>query len=316
MSATPRVSVLMTSYNREKTIAAAIESVLVQRFTDFELVIVDNCSTDESLAVARRYEQRDARVRVFLNERNLGQFGNRARALEHARSSYVKYHDSDDVMYPHCLEVLVACLDGAPSDVPFALSTGWNWLGGPCPMLLTPELSYTREFLGHGMFNQGPASALFRTEFLRAVGGFKDYGAPSDYVFWLEHLARVKVVLAPGDLFWYRQHEGQELLSPRSAGEYAKVAGMAWAALTSPDCPLKGEALEQAKRNFMWGFTKSTYRSARRGNFSLARTYMKSVPFGLLTWMQYFRRQRRSEMAGTPKDADGNFIIPRWVRLS
>ena len=76
----PAVSVLMTAYNRENYIAESIDSVLAQRFGDFELIITDNQSTDGTVEIARRYERLDPRVRVVVNERNLGQFGNRNRA--------------------------------------------------------------------------------------------------------------------------------------------------------------------------------------------------------------------------------------------
>ena len=71
MSNSPRISVLLTSYNRERYIAAAIESVLAQSFTDFELLIVDDGSKDATIEIARRYLH-DSRVRVVENGRNLG----------------------------------------------------------------------------------------------------------------------------------------------------------------------------------------------------------------------------------------------------
>src|SRR5262249_14421824 len=100
---TPIVSVLMTAYNRASFIAPAIESVLAQTFADFELVIVDDCSTDDTPDIARRYARLDSRVRVLINERNLGDYGNRNHAAALGRGQFLKFHDSDDMMYPHCL---------------------------------------------------------------------------------------------------------------------------------------------------------------------------------------------------------------------
>ena len=65
----PLVSVLMTAYNREKYISEAIESVLASTYTNFELIIVDDCSTDNTLAIAKSYEKNDARIKVYLNEK-------------------------------------------------------------------------------------------------------------------------------------------------------------------------------------------------------------------------------------------------------
>jgi glycosyltransferase involved in cell wall biosynthesis len=63
--ASPLVSVLLTVYNRERYLAESIDSVLAQSFADFELIVVDDCSTDRSLEIAREYERRDKRIRVI-----------------------------------------------------------------------------------------------------------------------------------------------------------------------------------------------------------------------------------------------------------
>ena len=76
-STTPLVSVLMTAYNREKYIAEAIESVLASTYTFFELIIVDDCSTDNTVLIAKSYQERDPRIKLFVNKQNLGDYPNR-----------------------------------------------------------------------------------------------------------------------------------------------------------------------------------------------------------------------------------------------
>jgi glycosyltransferase involved in cell wall biosynthesis len=175
----PRVSVLLTTYNREPFVGEAIESVLAQTFTDFELLIVDDASTDGTVEIARRYADCDPRIRVVVNDRNLGQFANRNKAASLAVGEFLKYHDSDDVMYPHCLQVLVSSLEPYPA-AGFALTRGTHWPGGAVPMLLTPRLSFEREYLGSGLFGCGPSGALFRRTAFAELGGFEDEGVPSD----------------------------------------------------------------------------------------------------------------------------------------
>ena len=104
----------MTAYNRASFIASSIESVLAQTFAGFELIIVDDCSTDGTLDIARQYERLDPRVRVVVNERNLGDYGNRNHAATFVSAPLFKYHDSDDLMYPHCLQVMVSMMDAEP----------------------------------------------------------------------------------------------------------------------------------------------------------------------------------------------------------
>jgi Glycosyl transferase family 2 len=296
---TPLVSVVITSYNREDYLAASIQSVLGQTTRDFEVIVSDDASTDRSVAIAEEYARRDPRVRVFRNAKNAGDYPNRRHAATLARGEFLKYHDSDDVMYPHCLEVLVAALEGAPTAA-CALSAATAWTGGPSPMLLTPEQAYEREFLGAGLFHLGPSAALFRTEAFRQLGGFPSRGAGSDYLFWLNACARVNVLLAPGDLFFYRVHSGQELTKPSSDLEYARATADGWRMLHSPECPLSGERLALAKRNFVFLQARGIVRRVRRGQFRSAMNIARYAGIGPLDWIRYLRRPQRRIDAGIP----------------
>ena len=309
---TPRVSVLLTTYNRERYIADSIESVLAQTFQDFEIVVSDNCSTDRTLSIAEEYARRDPRIRVFVNERNVGQFPNRNLAAERARAPLLKYHDSDDLMYPHCLDVMVTMMALEP-DAGFGLSSGWVWPGGPCPMLLTPRMAYQREYFGSGLFMCGPAGAIFRADVFRDLGGFDDRGAPSDYLFWVKACARVNLILLPADLFWYRTHPDQEFLSPVAQAAYAEAFAEGWRALDRPDCPLTPEERERAKRNRTYHYATRALHEARRGLWRSAWRRVSRSGLGLSDWAKYLRRPGRDQMAGTPMDANGEFVRPRWI---
>jgi hypothetical protein len=308
----PKVSVLVTSYNRERYLAESIESVLGQTLGDFELIITDNCSSDRSAEIARRYEQQDARIRVVVNDSNIGQFGNRNLAASLARGTFLKYHDSDDLMYPHCLDTMVRALESEPR-AGFALSRGNYWLGGPTPMFLTPRMCYQREFIGTRMFMCGPSGALFRTEVFRELGGFADEGAPSDYIFWLRACARVPVVLAPADLFWYRVHPDQELQQPHVTKQYARAATRAWEALHAPECPLTPEEREIAIRNHAFDVVREAYRSARRGDVPMAFYRLAHAGLSVADFLRYLRWPRRDYMAGTPFDSQGDYGVTPWA---
>ena len=314
MTPAPLVSVLMTAYNRATFIGSSIESVLAQTFTDFELLIVDDRSTDGTLDVARDFERRDGRIRVVVNERNLGQFANRNRAASLARGSLLKYHDSDDLMYPHCLAVMVPMLLSEPRAA-FGLSTGNTWPGGPCPMVLTPRMAYQREFFGVGLFMCGPAGALFRADAFRRLGGFVDQGVPSDSLFWLRACATEHVVLFPADLFWYRMHPSQEFQSAKGQREYARVAGVFWRALDAPECPLTPEEREQAKRNRAYHLARRTLQDLRRGRWRFAWDRLRHSSMSAADWVRYLRPPARNLLAGTPLGPDGEFLIPGWASL-
>jgi glycosyltransferase involved in cell wall biosynthesis len=111
----PRVSVIMAAYNEERFLAEAVESVLAQDFTDFELLITDDGSTDSTPEVARSFAERDPdRVRVLCGERNQGKPFALNRALAVRRGELIAWLDGDDVMLPGKLARQVQALDASP----------------------------------------------------------------------------------------------------------------------------------------------------------------------------------------------------------
>ncbi len=143
----PRVSVAMVTYNQEKFLAQAIESVLAQDFTDWELVIGEDCSTDGTLAVATRYEAAHPdRIRLLRDEVNLGGRGNYIRTLTACRGEFLAQLDGDDYwMDPTKLSRQVALLDAHPE---CALVFGATLNDRETPGM-TPEVYYPpdrREF--------------------------------------------------------------------------------------------------------------------------------------------------------------------------
>ena len=295
---TPAVSVVITAYNRERYIAQSIESVLAQTLADFELIIVDDCSTDRTVDVATRY-QSDPRIRIVRNERNLGDYPNRNHAATLARAEFLKYHDSDDVMYSDCLAIMTAGLRCAPSAA-FALTAPHMWAGGPCPMLLTPQLAYERAFLGQGLFHLGPACALFRRRAFLELGKFPEAGVHSDALFWIRACCTVDIVLVRADLFWYRVHTDQELARPGIEDAALDIEAAQWRALFDRGCPLPPEAREQARRNHAYGIFSRAVRDARGGRIGFALRRLERSGLSPRQWLTYLRRPVRNPSAGTP----------------
>src|SRR3954465_13746774 len=98
----PRVSVCIPTYRGAGHLRTSIDSVLMQTFRDFELIVTDDHSPDDTFAIASSYG--DPRIRCLRNERNLGAEGNWNRTLEQARGHYVKLLPQDDVLDPSCLQ--------------------------------------------------------------------------------------------------------------------------------------------------------------------------------------------------------------------
>src|SRR5271157_4266978 len=104
-----RISVLMPVFNCEQYLQPAIESILNQSLSDLELIVVDDCSTDDSLRIARSFK--DSRVRIATNQTHLGISGSRNRAIAESRGQYIAWLDSDDIAMPRRLQRQAEVLD-------------------------------------------------------------------------------------------------------------------------------------------------------------------------------------------------------------
>ena len=102
MSSQPLISVCIPCYNGGAFIADTVHSVLTQSLADFELVVVDDASSDDTMAVLEQVQ--DSRIRLIRNEQNVGMGNNWNLAVSHSRGKYVKLLCGDDVLYPYCLE--------------------------------------------------------------------------------------------------------------------------------------------------------------------------------------------------------------------
>ena len=106
------VSIAMATYNGDKYIAEQIESILNQTVSDIELVIVDDCSKDNTYEICRQYAQKDKRIRIYRNERNLGYLKNFEKAITLTKGDYIAMSDQDDVWTKDHIEVLLKNLQG------------------------------------------------------------------------------------------------------------------------------------------------------------------------------------------------------------
>jgi glycosyltransferase involved in cell wall biosynthesis len=199
----------MTSYNREKYIAEAIGSVLASTYRNFELIIVDDCSTDSTVAIAKTFSEKDERIKLYINEQNLGQFANRNLAARYANGVYLKYLDSDDLIYPSGLEVLVNMVEKFP-EAGYGLCSLDQDNSEIFPFILTPAEAYRRHFEKRiPLFHKAPLSSIIKKEAFLDVGGFTNPGGEGDYEMWLELSSKYKVVLMPHGIVWYRIHDEQ-----------------------------------------------------------------------------------------------------------
>ncbi|ULQ52397.1 glycosyltransferase family 2 protein [Flavihumibacter fluvii] len=242
MNAPPLVSVLMTSYNREKYITNAIQSVLDSDFTDYELIIVDDISKDNTFAIAKEFEKVDSRVKVFQNAKNLGDYPNRNCAASYAKGKYLKYVDADDLIYPWGLGLLVKMMELFPN-AGYGLCSLKQDDNRIYPFELSPSEAYKYNYKGSGIFNKAPLSSIILREAYLKVGGFREIRMAGDFDMWHRLSQIYPVVLMPQGIVWYRKHSEQEMNSHKN---YVQVyEGLKIGYLKSDLCPLDKEFISQ-----------------------------------------------------------------------
>jgi glycosyltransferase involved in cell wall biosynthesis len=114
MTTNPKVSVLIPTYNYAHFLDETIQSVLNQTYNDYELIIVDNKSTDDTLEVVDKYLG-DRRIHFYQNATNLGLSGNWNKCLEYATGEYIKFLCADDKFHPEMLRKFVSVMDENPT---------------------------------------------------------------------------------------------------------------------------------------------------------------------------------------------------------
>src|SRR5215471_13265296 len=117
MYSTPLLSIGLFVYNGERFLEETLVSILNQTFTDFELIISDNASTDRTGQIAQAYAERDNRIRYYRSEKNMGAGWNVRRVYELATGKYFKQAAADDLLEPDFLRLCVEALENDPSCV-------------------------------------------------------------------------------------------------------------------------------------------------------------------------------------------------------
>jgi len=216
----PRVSILIPSYNHAPYLPACIGCIRNQTFADWELVVVDDGSRDDSVALLNAYAEEDVRIRVYVNERNLGTYGTEQRALELAKGSLIAIMNSDDLWATEKLERQIDCLDCNPDcGLCYVLGQMVDADGRPMEdtdvhadwpkterQEVLPYLLYENRVLASGV--------LFRREGLRFETTCRYSG---DWVALLEFAVQGPVCCVPEKLTFWRQHETNSYV--RSVGQ-------------------------------------------------------------------------------------------------
>jgi glycosyltransferase involved in cell wall biosynthesis len=210
---TPTVSVCIPTYNGARYVERTIHSVLGQTFEDFELVVRDDGSTDDTLDVVQALD--DPRIRIVAGRENAGAGANFALAVAEATGTYVKLLCQDDVVYPECLERQVAVLEADPAVVMVSChrdivddddrvvyrNRGWRKASG---VHTGTEVMRASVRAGTNLIGE-PSAVLLRREEFEAAGGFdRTYAYMIDLEAWMRLLERGSLHHLPDALCTFR----------------------------------------------------------------------------------------------------------------
>jgi glycosyltransferase involved in cell wall biosynthesis len=270
----PIVSVLMTAYNREKYIAEAIESVLASTYQNFELIIVDDCSTDKTVEIAKSYEAKDNRVKVYINESNLGDYPNRNKAASFAKGKYLKYLDSDDTMTLNCLDRMVGEMEKHP-DCAFGMSSK----SISEVRVHYPENSYRTHFFERGILDVGPSATIIRKDIFNKENGFWELRCVSDFEFWLRLALEYSMLEFEKDMIYWREHDQQEIYLGNE--EYLKY-NLSILSDKIKKCKLN----DDEKKSIIKKYKKSTMRHLLKNLFKIG--VFKSFKYKRLNQLKFY----------------------------
>lgn len=221
---TPAVSVLMPAFNAERFIGASIRSVLAQDFDDFELLIVDDGSTDGTAELVEDFH--DKRIRLLRNETNCGLVETLNKGLREARGTWVARQDADDLSRTDRLGRQLAYFRDNPDDVVVASEARLiDERDRGCGLLRLPR---TRDQLRWDLCFRNPVPhssvMMHREKVLGEFGGYPQYVASEDYALWSRVAAKNRFGLLKRALVDYRIHPLSVMMSSgKEAADIARI---------------------------------------------------------------------------------------------
>lgn len=209
----PLVSVIIPVYNREDYIGEAIESVLNQTYKNFELIIVNDGSTDNTENIVKGYAEKDKRIKYFYQE-NQGAYSARNKGIEESNGEFISFLDSDDKYFPYALEKMVYLFQTLPENVKLIYGNFINEIEGQKEKIYreivepAPKPVLFHQFLiGNPIL---PTTSMVRKDVFEEIGLFDDkYSMAEDYDFWTKLILKYNIAKLNLPVSIYRKHQVQ-----------------------------------------------------------------------------------------------------------
>jgi hypothetical protein len=302
----PLVTLVTVAYNARRFIRQAISSILAQDFTDFELLVCDDCSTDDTWEMICEFS--DPRIRAVRHASNTGEYANRNQALADARGKYIVYIDGDDYLYPHGLGHMVRTMERFPrAAFASAQEDSERFI---YPVELSPREIMSCLLLGPDVFAANFTQIIFRTSSLRDAGGFDRRFRSGDTYIQVALAMQQHCVLIAGGLAWWRRHPGNAsdvwLSNGRACAEMVRYAGEF---VVRPECPLSAAERSRARQLMCARMLRRVLRHLISFNLSDAFELLRVAGARLAEWRYLFSAQHRPYLS----DVSSANPIRQWI---
>jgi glycosyltransferase involved in cell wall biosynthesis len=294
MTSSPRLSIGLPVYNGGDYLAESIEALLGQSYSDFELIISDNSSTDDTADICDRYRRQDSRIRYFRQARNLGCAPNHNFTATQARGELFKWAAADDVYDRDLLKLCVEALDARPDVV---LAHSWSAIIDPSGDLMekveyrldTAAASAAQRFRSLLMVDGGDDDGgVIRMSVLRRIAPLNSY-QHSDRTIVAELALQGPFYMVPDWLYFRREHPGRAVRASPTVRDWCTIQDPRRAdPVRHPLARLYGE--------YIWGYISAIQRAPitsaeRRGCYRY-----------LLEWLASRARPRAAVQSSAPRE--------------
>lgn len=209
----PALSVLLPFHNATRTLDGAIASIIMQSFSDWELLLIDNASTDESTVLANQWAEKDDRIRL-IEEPNIGIADALNTGIGHAQGPYIARMDADDISHPERFAKQLAFLEDHPEvgvlgtqttfNTTVEKSSGMRWFTQWQNAILSPRDHYVKRFVDAPLAHP---TVVFHRELVEQHGGYSTGPLPEDHELWLRWMdAGVRFAKLPDELLTWNDH--------------------------------------------------------------------------------------------------------------
>jgi glycosyltransferase involved in cell wall biosynthesis len=221
------ISLCIPTYNGSKYLDACLQSVCGQTFPDFEILICDDCSTDDTISIIKKFQEKNSRIKLFVNEKNLGLVGNWNRCIELAQGEWIKFIFQDDLILPSCLQKMtdvitqdtqmVVCereylfeqeITSAIKNLYFGVPRLYQFAGNEKTKVISSNdfCSLVRTHFPSNFIGE-PTSVMFRKSITKEIGFFNSHIAQlCDLEYCLRIGVKAGFIYIPDKLVSFRVH--------------------------------------------------------------------------------------------------------------